>query len=355
MQRKPDVRPSLTGISLAVLLILGMGIRAGISTTLPELPDLTSYLMVRTGANQQQTAHAVEEVADALKDYDVILFGEWHDHPANHLAEMALLRALHARNARLALSLEQFERDVQPILDDYLAGTIGEDLFRSRGRAWRNYAESYRPLVEYAKERKLPVIAAQVPAAIARCVGQEGPEYLSRLGPDRRGWAAAQLHLGAGAYRDKFFRFLDEDGSHGEDDEKALDASGQPTATALRRFAAQATRDDTMAESITLFLQKNTRHKVMHVTGAFHVAGFLGTAERVKMRAPHLKVAVINPVQVNDPEHPVLSADDADGGTFTLLLKATPKKYANEAEQKAAQARIRAQIRGAAQRSNCAE
>src|SRR6185436_10350155 len=124
----------------------------------------------------------------------------------------------------------------------------------------------------------------------------------------------------AGTYRDKFFRFLDEDGSHGSD-EKALDANGQPTPAALRGFAAQATRDDTMAESIALYLQKNPGHKVMHVTGAFHVAGYLGTAERLKARMPNLKIAIINPVQVDDPEHPALGKDDASGGNFALLTR----------------------------------
>jgi len=354
MQRETFVRRSLAATSLAASLMLCAALaRAEISAlALPELPDLTSYLLLRTETGQPQTVLSIDGAADALRDHDVVLFGEWHDHPANHLAEMALFRALHARNPRLALSLEQFERDVQEVVGEYLAGSIGEDALRRRGRAWPNYAESYRPLVEYAKEHKLPVIAAEVPVAIVRCVRQEGPDYLSRLGPDKRGWVAAELHLDAGVYRDRYFRFLDEDGSHGAD-EKALDASGMPTAAALRSFAAQALRDDTMAESIALFLQKNPGHKVMHVTGAFHVAGFLGTAERLKLRAPGLKIAVINPVQVDDPKHPALGASDAGGGTITLLLKATPKEYANEAERKEAQERIRASIRGAAQRSSC--
>ncbi len=348
------MRRTSIAISLAASLMVCTALthEGFAAAALPALPDLTSYLMLRTESGQPQTAITIEQAADALKDYDVILFGEWHDHPGNHLAEMALFRALYARNPGLALSLEQFERDVQPVLDDYMAGRIGEDALRGRGRAWPNYAESYRPLVEYAKERKLPVIAAEVPTAIVRCVGEVGPEYLARLGTEKRGWAAAQLHLDAGAYRDKFFRFLDEDGSHGAD-EKALDASGQPTAAALRGFASQVTRDDTMAESIALFLQKNPKHKVVHLTGAFHVAGFLGTAERLKLRAPNGKIALITPVQVADPEHPGLGAGAAGGGNFSLLLRATPKEYANEAEEKAAVERIRSSIRNAAQRSAC--
>jgi len=47
----------------------------------------------------------VDQAADALKDYDVVVIGELHDHIANHLAELALLRAIHARAPRIALSM----------------------------------------------------------------------------------------------------------------------------------------------------------------------------------------------------------------------------------------------------------
>jgi uncharacterized iron-regulated protein len=67
--------------------------------------------------------------------------------------------------------------------------------------AWPNYAEAYRPLVEYAKERRLPVIAANAPAEVVRCVMQEGPDYLTRLPAAKRGWAAKDLHLDGGGYR----------------------------------------------------------------------------------------------------------------------------------------------------------
>jgi uncharacterized iron-regulated protein len=314
---------------------------------MPDIPDLTGYAFLRTDSGAEPMPVSVDQAADTLKDFDVVLFGEWHDHPGNHLAEMALFRALQARVPKLALAMEQFERDVQPAIDDYMAGRIGEEALRSRGRAWGNYAESYRPLVEYAKERGLPVIAANAPASLVRCVGQEGPEALSKFAPDKRGWAAAELHLGAGAYRDKFFRFLDESGSHGPN-EKALDAEGRPTPAALRAFASQVARDDTMAESIHLYLQKNPGAKVFHLTGDFHVEGFLGTAERLRMRAPNLKIAVIAPVEAGAS---LTGAERA--GDFALALRPVPELYANDAEKKASEDAIRAMIGRSRSGSSC--
>jgi uncharacterized iron-regulated protein len=320
----------------------------GYGAQMPEIPDLTGFAFVKTADGSEPVPVNTDNVADALKNYDVVLFGEWHDHPGNHLAEMALFRTLAAQTPKIALSLEQFERDVQPVLDDYLQGKIGEEALRSRGRAWGNYAESYRPLVEYAKEHSIPVIAANAPAAIVRCVGQAGPVYLSRLVSDKRGQAAAELHLEPGPYRDKFFRFLDESGSHGPD-EKSVGTDGNPTPAALRAFASQVTRDDTMAESIARHIEKNPGAKVFHLAGDFHVEDHLGTAERLKLIAPNLKIAVIAPIEAG-------RIDGAYKGNneFVLALKPVPELYANDAEKKASEDQIRAMMGRARTNNACA-
>jgi uncharacterized iron-regulated protein len=336
--RRPLFFVSL-GLTLIACAALARDGHAAAAT--PALPDLTSFLLMRTGAGGA-TAVSVDQAADALKDYDVVFMGEWHDHAGNHLAEMALFRALYAREPQLALSMEMFERDVQPVLDDYLAGRIGEDNLRRRGRAWGNYAESYRPLVEFAKEHKLPVIAANVPASVVRCVGIEGPGYLARMAADKRSWAAAELHLAEGPYKDKFLRFLEEDGAHGQDANRTEE---EKKAAAEKSFASQVTRDDTMAESIFLALQRNPGRKVVHVTGAFHAEGALGTVERLKLRAPNLKIAVVVPAEAEHPEAPSVEPADSKGADFVFLLRGSPKEYANDAEQKEAEARMQGNFR----------
>ena len=337
------MRRSAIAALLAVSLISAATIHESLAAqSVPPLPDLMSFQMMRTD-NGAQAPVSMDQAADALKNYDVIFVGEWHDHTGNHLAEMALLRALYARAPDLALSMEMFERDVQNVVDDYLAGRIGEDNFRRRGRAWGNYAESYRPLVEYAKEHHLPVIAANAPGAVVRCVGLEGPAYLARMAPDKRGQAAAELHLQEGPYKDKFLRFLEESGSHGPEADKTPE---QKKEEADRSFASQVARDDTMAESIFLSLQKNPARKVVHVTGAFHVEEALGTVERLKLRAPQLKIALVVPAEAEHPDRPGLNPADAKNANFVFLLRASPKEYVSDAEKKEAEDRVRAMFRG---------
>jgi uncharacterized iron-regulated protein len=314
---------------LCVSMILGAGALQSAERTDTALADFTAYKILRPGEPAPVT---LEQAADALKDYDVIFVGEFHDHIANHLAEMAMLRALHERAPKLALSMEQFERDRQQKVDDYLAGKIGEETL-TNGLGWKNYAQAYRPLVEYAKDNHLPVIAANAPQTLVRCVAQEGAGFLSVLSGDKRRFIAAQLHAEDGPYKQKFLRFAGNDAAHG--------GSGKADEKANQRiennFAAQAVRDDTMAESIAGFLQANPGYRVLHVTGAFHVEGKLGTVERLKLRMPQLKIALVMPVQV-DRNSAVLKPQDAEGADFALLLRREPEPYVTDTERKAAEA-----------------
>ncbi len=59
-----------------------------IAAASPALNDLTSFALMRIDQGARSSAVlSVEQFADALKDYDVVFFGEWHDHPGNHLAD----------------------------------------------------------------------------------------------------------------------------------------------------------------------------------------------------------------------------------------------------------------------------
>ena len=315
------IRPKhLTGTVLTTVFLAGC---AGMGAPgLPALPDMTSFALVRTDAGKTAPkVVSVDQAADVLAGYDVVFIGEAHRNPGNHFAEMALFRALYARAPNLTLSMEQLERDVQPVLDDYLAGKMGESPYLDKIRPWANYASSYRPLVEFAKEHHLPVIAADTPQDVITCVGERGAKFLDTLKGSQRAWAAADLHLEDGANRKKYLGFANSDPGHGGEQ-------------AVRGYEAQVTRDDTMAESIFLHIQKNPGRKVVHMTGYFHVEGFLGTVERLQARAPNLKIAVVMPSEVEGSKPATLSADDVKGGNFILLIRAFPEPYINDAEMK---------------------
>lgn len=297
-----------------------------------SLPDITTYALIRTdGGKTPPQAISLAQAADLLAGFDVIFLGEVHRHVGNQRAQMDLFREIHIRTPNVSLSMEQFERDVQGVLDDYLAGKAGELSLAEKGRTWQSYGTTYRPLVEYAKEHRLPVIAANAPEKVIRCIGREGLGFLAKISPAARGWAAAEVHAGEGKYRDKFMGFAMGEAGHGGG--KQGDA---PSPQAIRGFEAQATRDDTMAESIFLHLQKNPGRKVVHLTGSFHSDDFLGTVERLRMRAPQLRIAVVSPTDYRAATNLTLKDSDAAGGTLVLALRALPQLYATAEEMRAA-------------------
>jgi uncharacterized iron-regulated protein len=208
-------------------------------------------------------------------------------------------------------------------VDDYLAGRIGETRFISESRAWNNYSTSYRPLLLFAREHHLPVIAAEAPGWAVSCVGQWGPAILDRFSPAERSWVAGDLHVTPGAYHDKFAAFLGGSPMHGGGSAATPEARAQ----AERSFAAQVTRDDTMAESIDRALRRYPGYKVLHLTGSFHSAAFLGTVERLRLRDPALKIAVIDTVEVEDPAAPAFDADAVRDGTVLQLVYPTPDAF----------------------------
>ena len=148
---------------------------------------------------------------------------------------------------------------------------------------------------------------------------------------------ARDLHLGAGAYRDKFMAFQSGSATHG--------GGGEPTeqarAQAERSFAAQVARDDTMAESIERALQRYPGRRVLHLTGDFHVAGFLGSVERLRLRAPTPRIAVIATLEVDDPEKPAFSAERLGDGTVLQLIYPNPESFADGEDMTAWTERMR--------------
>ena len=215
------------------------------------------------------------DVLDELASYDVVFLGEQHDNAVGHAVELSVLEGLHERRNDVVLAMEMFERDVQPVLDGWLAGEIDDEKFLAGSRPWPNYASDYRPLLEFAKENKLRVIAANAPRDLARKASSKGAQEV--LGSPH---VAASTSTPDGPYRTKFVAQI---GSH----------PGVTPALVNGFFTSQCLKDDTMAESIVRAFDDGKRPLVVHVAGDFHVAEHLGTVERVRWRRPDLKLAVI--------------------------------------------------------------
>ena len=248
--------------------------------------DRLAELYVHTRGYQLAEDKTAADVVAGMKDRQVIMVGELHGNAGAHRLQLEALRAMHAQGGKLALSTEQFERDVQPVLNRYLRGEIEEAEFLRESRPWPNYAD-YRPLIEFCKQHGIPVLAGNIPRYLAARIHKEGPDSFDNFSEDEKGWSARELKALPGAYRDKFMGLM---GGHSE----RLD----------NMFAAQCIKDDTMAESIADWLAGNEGGRVLHINGAFHSAGGLGVPEKLEHLVPDIKIGLITCIQPNEEAEP---------------------------------------------------
>ena len=261
------------------------------------------------------------QALDAIAASDVVFVGEIHNDPTAHQIELQLLEGAHARlvgNAQphgarpLVLSLEMFERDVQLVLDEYLAGLIQERQFLAGSRPWSNYQTDYRPLVEFARTHNVPVVAANAPERYVNRVGRLGRDSLKALTPTALGWLAP-LPYGAAspAYAAKFQEAM-SGGMTGQG------AHGNPYL-----LDAQTLRDATMAHSITEQLKRQKHALVLHVNGSFHSESRLGTPEQLHTYNAHARTLVITILPVRAGEAP--DTQQLTGrGDFVFVTETVP-------------------------------
>ena len=240
-----------------------------------------------------------EAMIAQLASADVVVVGEQHDNAPTHRLELQILEGLARRNRSVILSLEMFERDVQPNLNSYLSGQIQEAEFLKVSRPWPAYQSDYKPLVAFASEHRWPVLAANVPRRYASQVARSGLPSINSLSPAERAFFAGSVACPHDRY---FKRFQQEMGSHpgaaGGSSVKSV-MSDDP-ALMDRLYAAQCLKDETMAESIANAWSAAPSPKplVVHFTGAFHSDFKQGTVSRLQQRLAGKQIRVVSIIPV---------------------------------------------------------
>ncbi|CAN8139243.1 Haem-binding uptake Tiki superfamily ChaN domain-containing protein [uncultured Thiomicrorhabdus sp.] len=265
-------------------------------------------------------ALSISELATQLTDNDVIFIGEYHGNQASHLLQMQLQAALYDLKPQQVLSMEQFNRDQQTILNRYLDDEIGEKYLINQAPTWPNYAASYRPMIEFAKQHFIPVIAANASADIVRCIGSYGEGYETLLPEDQRQWIAQDPYLNDKNYQQKFYDFMDS-------------MRTLPADRKANSYAAQLARDNTMAESILKALKDYPEHQVIHLNGSFHSESSLGTVALLKQRRADLKIAVITPVRIDIGARINWTDDDLKLGDYLYFVSPQPVDYRTNAHK----------------------
>jgi len=284
---------------------------------LTALVSAQSYVPQRVFDTKANAFVDFETMVAALAAQNVVFVGEQHDDPNTHRLELAVLEGLARRQKSVIVSLEMFERDTQAHVTQYLDGSIDEPTFLRDARPWPRYATDYQPLVEFARSRKWPVVAANVPRPIAAEVSKAGWAALTGKTELEQTWFAQDRQCPTD---DEYFKkFGEAMGTH-----PAAGTSPEAAAQMGERFYfAQCLKDETMAESIVRAhsVEKDPAPVVVHYNGAFHSDYRLGTAARVRRRVANARIAIVTMVPVKNLDDVVPTDDQkkrADYLVFTI-------------------------------------
>lgn len=245
------------------------------------------------------------KIIDALENADVVFLGENHDDPTAHALQLEIFKRAfekYGQSRSIVLSMEMFERDVQSIVDEYLQDLINENNFISSSRAWNNYKTDYKPLVEFAKANKLPVVAANAPRRYVNRVSRLGRDSLNVLSPEAKSLLAPLPYNQASKdYAEKFNKLM---GMAGHEPTKILDS--------------QSLWDATMGYSISQVFKKHKNALVVNLNGSFHSENRWGTPEHLMKYRPKTRFLVVT--MRSDESFPNFAKDKHQNlGDFVII------------------------------------
>ena len=227
------------------------------------------------------------QMVDSLAKADVVFIGENHNCPISHWMELKIAEAMFAAHGGLlTIGEEMMEADNQLILDEYMTRTIDYDRFESEARLWDNYATDYYPVVFFAKDNGIPMVATNVPRRYASIVKNKGLEALDSLSAEAKSYLPP-LPIPFNFDSDK------SDSAFG-----MMQLLGGRTSGDTERLAqAQAIKDATMA----WFIAKNiNRGKFLHINGSYHSDNRDGIIPYLLTYSPGLKIATITSVRQDE-------------------------------------------------------
>jgi len=207
----------------------------------------------------------------------IVFFGEFHDNPISHWLEFELMIDLFEKHeSNLVLSFEMFERDQQTVLTNYLEGKLTDSQFKDSCRLWPNYETDYKPLIDFAKDKQLKVIAANIQRKYASLLFKKGRNALYSLSPIVKSQMVAinfPLDTTLSQYQE-----IQKMGGH----------------MGLNMVEAQAIKDATMAKFILEAMKKETF--ILHFNGAFHSDFKQGILWYIWKEKPDTKIMTISTV-----------------------------------------------------------
>jgi len=244
-------------------------------TVAPSLPVADSPVL------DLNAFSTMEQIIPTLANKRVVFIGEQHARYDHHLTQLEIIRRLHALHPQLAIGMEMFQQPFQRHLDEYVAGSIDEQtLLRATEyyRRWRMDFRHYAPILRYAREHGLPVIALNIPAELTHNVAHVGLDGLSNK--DRQ-QLPADIAPADEDYRERLKVVF---GYHPKEEGHSFE----------HFLEAQLLWDESMAERAAAFLEEHPDHHLVVIAGNQHLAWGSTIPQRLQRRTAVTAAVILN-------------------------------------------------------------
>ena len=252
------------------------------------------------------------EILKAAKKSDIIFFGELHKNPIVHWLELELTKDLFAeKGTGLVLGAEMLEVDNQLLINEYLSKMIRKKDFEAEAKLWPNYKTDYAPIVDFAQEKGIKVVATNIPRRFAALVNNKGFEGLDSINALERGMIAP-LPI---KYPDTLECYASIVKNVGD---------GMPAHLTANLGKAQAIKDATMAH----FIAKNgafAEKTFLHFNGSYHSDNHQGIVwymnQAIRKTPYELKIMTISCLEQENID--TISKQDAAKADFIIIIPAS--------------------------------
>lgn len=269
--------PTALAVCLGLLSVTLPGVGAGAGTDTPAEPPPDAPTRVL----DTRAITDLEHLLDTIAQQRVVFVGEHHDRYADHLNQLRVIEGLHRRGKGLAIGMEFFQQPYQAPLDAYIAGEIDEAQMLRQTQyfdRWRFDYRLYRPILRFAREHRIPVIALNLESELTRRVGELGAAGLT---PAERARLPAQIDRTDPAYAARIKAVFDQ---HPMPDQRAFE----------RFVEVQLLWDEGMAERGARYLTENPHQRLVVLAGAGHIEYGQGIPKRLVRRVSVPAVTLLN-------------------------------------------------------------
>ncbi|HTZ17794.1 MAG TPA: ChaN family lipoprotein, partial [Dissulfurispiraceae bacterium] len=156
---------------------------------------------------------SLSQVIDSVQDKRIVYVGEEHISYAHHAVQLEMIKGLLGMERKMAIGMEMFQRPYQSVLDDYIDGLIDEKTFLKKSQYFTRWGfdyDLYKPIMDFARENRIPVIALNIDREIVEQVAKNG---VAALPPDMKAKIPAAMDFSDKQYKERMRKIFQEHNS----------------------------------------------------------------------------------------------------------------------------------------------